>query len=71
VAEEIAIRLHHNVAQVYANAHSRFARFGEFERGFDSGKARTKVQHEAVAGGVEYAAAVVRGYAFYHFAQRR
>jgi len=44
VAEEIAIRLHHNAAQVYADAHFRFARFGEFERGFDCGKAGTNMK---------------------------
>jgi hypothetical protein len=44
VAQEIAVRLQHNVTQVHANAHLRFARFGEFECCFDSGKARAKVQ---------------------------
>ena len=58
VAEQVAVRLHHDVAQMHADAHLGLARLGELERGLDGDQARAELQHEAVAGGVEHAPAV-------------
>lgn len=71
VAQEIAVRLHHHVAQVNADADSRLAGFRERKRGFDGCEARAELEHEAVAGRVEDAAAVFRGDRFDNRAQCR
>jgi hypothetical protein len=54
VAQEIAVRLHHDVAQMHADAQFGFALFRECDGGLDSGQTRPELQHEAVARRAEH-----------------
>ena len=71
MAEEVAVGLHHDIAQMHADPHLGLALVCEGERGLDGGQARTELQHEAIARGVEHAPALRRGDAFDHAPERR